>query len=90
MFLAFRFETPGALVSNPMRWILGMFRVGPLLLNTPAYEYMEYEATQTSFIEALEGRVEAEMKDGNVYIGDKLVGRTATFGECLDKLGFEW
>ena len=90
MFLAFRFETPGALVSNPMRWILGMFRVGPLLLNTPAYEYMEYEATQTSFIEALEGRVEAEMKDGNVYIGNKLVGRTATFGECLDKLGFKW
>ena len=90
MFLAFRFETPGALVSNPMRWILGMFRVGPLLLNTPAYEYMEYEATQTSFIEALEGRVEAEMKDGDVYIGDKLVGRTATFGECLDKLGFDW
>jgi hypothetical protein len=90
MFFTFRFETPGVLVSNPMRWILGMFRVGPLLLNTPAYEYMECEAVQTSFIEALEGRVEAEMKDGNVYIGEKIVGRTATFGECLDKFGFDW
>ncbi len=90
MFFTFRFETPSSLVSNPMRWILGMFRVPPLLLNTPAYEYIEFEATQTSFIEALEGRVEAEMRDGNFYIGDDLVGRTATFGECLDKLGFDW
>ena len=90
MFVTFQFETPGALVSNPMRWVLGLFRVGPLLLNTPAYEYMEYAATQTSFIEALENRVPAEMRGGEVYIGDRLVGQTTTFGECLDKLGFDW
>ena len=34
MMFIFRFDTPSALVSNPMRWILGMFRVGPLLLST--------------------------------------------------------
>ena len=90
MHISFRFETPGALVSNPIRWILGMFRVGPLLLNTPAYEQMDIVATQTSFIEALENRVPAEMRDGNVFVGDRLVGRTATFGDCLDELGFEW
>ena len=90
MYFTFQFETPGSLVSNPMRWALGLFRIGPLLLNTPAYEHMGYVATQTSFIEALENRVPAEMVDGNVFIGDKLVGRTATFGECLDEYGFEW
>lgn len=90
MLTSFRFEIPGALVSNPMRWILGMLRVGPLLLNTPAYEHMEFVATQTSFIEALENRMPAEMKDGNVYVGERLVGRTTTFGECLDKLGAKW
>ena len=90
MYFTFQFETPGSLVSNPMRWALGLFRIGPLLLNTPAYEHMGYVATQTSFIEALENRVPAEMVDGNVYIGDKLVGRTTTFGECISEYGFEW
>lgn len=91
MNFAFRFETPGALVSNPMRWIVGMLRVGPLLLSTPAYEHMSYLATQTSFIEALEKRFSAEIKDnGGVYVGDKLVGRASNFGECLDQNGFKW
>ena len=51
---------------------------------------MDIVATQTSFIEALENRAPAEMRDGNVFVGDRLVGRTATFGDCLDELGFEW
>lgn len=90
MYCAFRFETPNALVSNPMRWLLGMFKVGPLLLDTPAYEQMDYLATQTSFIEALENRYSAEMRDGSIYIGDKLVGKTSTFGDCLKQHGFTW
>ncbi|MCQ2062115.1 MAG: hypothetical protein MJY99_02110 [Fibrobacter sp.] len=90
MNFAFRFETPGSLVSNPMRWILGMLRVGPLLLNTPAYEQMGCVATQTSFIEALEGRISAEMKDNGVYVDGKLVGVAKTFGDCLDEHGFKW
>ena len=48
MLFTYRFETPSALVSNPMRWIIGMFRVGPLLLGTPTYEHMNFIATQTS------------------------------------------
>lgn len=87
---SFRFETPGALVSNPMRWILGMLRVGPLLLGTPSYEHMGYLATQTSFIEALEGRIPVEMKDGNVLVNGKIVGTSATFGDCIKQYGFKW
>ncbi|MCQ2054094.1 MAG: hypothetical protein MJY82_02230 [Fibrobacter sp.] len=91
MNFAFRFETPGALVSNPMRWIVGMLRVGPLLLSTPAYEHMSYIATQTSFIEALEKRVNAEMKDnGCIYVGDKLIGKSTNFDECLQQYGIKW
>lgn len=91
MNFTFRFDTPGALVSNPMRWILGMLRIGPLLLSTPAYEHMGYLAAQTSFIEALEKRVSAEMKnDGSVYVGDKMVGKAVTFGDCLDANKFNW
>lgn len=90
MCFSFRFETPGALVSNPMRWLLGMFRVGPLLLNTPAYENMDYVATQTSFVEALEGRVFATLKGKDICVDDKIVGRATTFGECLEQYGFKW
>ncbi|SHI77620.1 hypothetical protein [Fibrobacter sp. UWP2] len=91
MMFIFRFDTPSALVSNPMRWILGMFRVGPLLLSTPAYEHMSYIASQTSFIETLEKRVNAEIKDdGTVYVNGKLVGKSVTFGECLDARNIKW
>lgn len=55
-FFSFRFDTPGALVTNPMRWFKGLVQIGPILLNTPPYEYMEFAATQTSFVEALENR----------------------------------
>lgn len=90
VYLTFRFDAPGALVSNPMRWILGMFRVGPLLLNTPAYERMDYIATQTSFNEALEGRVFATLKGQDICVRDHIVGRATTFKECLDQFGFKW
>ncbi len=87
----FQFETPGVLAANPMRWIRSMINIGPLLLNTPAYEHISYIATQTSFIEALENRVPAEMKeDGGVYIKDELVGRHTTFGDCIEENKLEW
>lgn len=88
---SFQFETPGALATNPMRWILGMIKIGPLLLNTPAYEHMDYVATQTSFIEALENRVPAEMReDGKIYVNGQLVGENKTFGDCLNEYKFKW
>lgn len=90
MNFSFRFETPAALVSNPMRWIVGMLRVGPLLLNTPAYEYMGCFSMQTSFIEALEGRVSADMRDNGVYIGSRRVGECKTFGDCLAEYNLTW
>jgi hypothetical protein len=87
----FQFETPGVLAANPMRWIRSMINIGPLLLNTPAYEHISYLASQTSFIEALENRVPAEMKeDGGVYVKGELVGRHATFADCLKEYNLEW
>jgi hypothetical protein len=86
----FQFETPGVLAANPMRWIRSMINIGPLLLNTPAYEHISYLASQTSFIEALENRVPAEMKeDGGVYVKGELVGRHATFADCVKEHNLE-
>ena len=90
MFFTFQFETPGALVSNPMRWIIGMFRVGPLLLGTPTYEHMNFLASQTSFIEAIENRLPAEMRDGDVYVNGEIVGKSALFAECVKKCNIKW
>ena len=90
MLFTYRFETPTALVSNPMRWIVGMFRVGPLLLGTPTYEHMNFLASQTSFIEAIENRLPAEMKDGDVYVNGEIVGKSTHFSECIQKCGIKW
>lgn len=90
MLFTYRFETPSALVSNPMRWIIGMFRVGPLLLGTPTYEHMNFIATQTSFIEAIENRLPAEMRDGDVYVNGEIVGKCTLFGECVKQCNLKW
>lgn len=90
MLFTYRFETPTALVSNPMRWIVGMFRVGPLLLGTPTYEHMNFLASQTSFIEAIENRLPAEMKDGDVYVNGEIVGKSTHFSECIQKCDIKW
>ena len=90
MLFTYRFETPSALVSNPMRWIIGMFRVGPLLLGTPTYEHMNFLASQTSFIEAIENRLPAEMRDGDVYVNGEIVGKSALFAECVKKCNIKW
>ena len=90
MLFTYRFDTPSALVSNPMRWIIGMFRVGPLLLGTPTYEHMNFVASQTSFIEAIENRLPVEMRDGIVYVNDEVVGKSALFGECVKQLNLKW
>ena len=90
-YLAFRLDSPGVLVTNPMRWFNGLVQIGPVLLNTPPYEYMEFKATQTSFIEALENRATAEMKDdGFIYVNGRKVGRYMTFGDCFTENGLEW
>ncbi len=90
MLFTYRFDTPSALVSNPMRWIVGMFRVGPLLLGTPTYEHMDFIASQTSFIEAIENRLPAEIKDGDVYVNGEIVGKSTHFSECVEKCGIKW
>ncbi|MBO4712436.1 MAG: hypothetical protein J5615_00905 [Fibrobacter sp.] len=90
MLFTYKFETPSALVSNPMRWIIGMFRVGPLLLGTPTYEHMNFLASQTSFIEAMENRLPVEMRDGDVYVNGEVVGKSTLFGECVKKCGIKW
>ena len=90
MLFTYKFETPSALVSNPMRWIIGMFRVGPLLLGTPTYEHMNFLASQTSFIEAMENRLPVEMRDGDVYVNGEVVGKSTFFGECVKKCGIKW
>ena len=90
MLFTYKFETPSALVSNPMRWIIGMFRVGPLLLGTPTYEHMNFLASQTSFIEAMENRLPVEMRDGDVYVNGEAVGKSTHFGECVKKCGIKW
>lgn len=90
MLFTYKFETPSALVSNPMRWIIGMFRVGPLLLGTPTYEHMNFLASQTSFIEAMENRLPVEMRDGDVYVNGEAVGKSTLFGECVKRCGIKW
>lgn len=83
-YFSFRFDSPGVLVTNPMRWFIGLVQIGPILLNTPAYEHIEFKAAQTSFIEALENRATAEMRDdGFIYVSGIKVGKYMTFGDCL-------
>ena len=90
-YFSFRFDSPGILVTNPMRWFIGLVQVGTILLNTPAYERVEFKSSQTSFIEALENRIGAEMRDdGFIYVGGRQVGHYATFGDCLSEYGLEW
>ena len=90
-YFTFRFATPGALVTNPMRWFNGLVQIGPILLNTPAYEYVGFRAAQTSFVEALENRLTAEKNDdGYVYVNGRRVGKYASFEECIAEYGLEW
>jgi len=90
-FFSFRFDTPGMLVTNPMRWFNGLVRLGPILLDTAPYETMVFKASQTSFVEALEGRATAEKgDDGLVYVGGKPVGKNMSFGDCLKENGLKW
>ncbi|MCF0215087.1 MAG: hypothetical protein HUK21_01280 [Fibrobacteraceae bacterium] len=90
-YFTFRFDTPGALVTNPMRWFNGLVQIGPILLNTPAYEYVGFRAAQTSFVEALENRLTAEKNDdGYVYVNGRRVGKYASFEECIAEYGLEW
>ena len=90
-YFSFRFDSPGMLVTNPMRWFNGLVQIGPILLDTPPYEHMEFKAAQTSFIEALENRATAEMRDdGFVYVNGRAVGKNMTFGDCLEENGLEW
>lgn len=90
-YFSFRFDSPGVLVTNPMRWFIGLVQIGPILLNTPAYEHIEFKAAQTSFIEALENRATAEMRDdGFIYVSGIKVGKYMTFGDCLSEYGLEW
>lgn len=90
-YFSFRFDSPGMLVTNPMRWFNGLVQIGPILLDTPPYEHMEFKAAQTSFIEALENRATAEMRDdGFVYVNGRAVGKNMTFGDCLEENGLQW
>ncbi len=90
-YFTFRFDTPGALVTNPMRWFKGLVQIGPILLNTKPYEYLEFRAAQTSFVEALENRATAEKRDdGFVYVNGRPVAKYATFGDCISENGLEW
>ena len=90
-YFAFRFETPGVLITNPMRWFNGLVQVGAVLLGTPPYEHIDFRASQTSFVEALEGRETAEIgEDGYVYVNGEKVGKNMTFAECLAENGLEW
>ena len=90
-YVSFRFDTPGMLVTNPMRWFNGLVQIGPILLDTPPYEHMEFKAAQTSFIEALENRATAEMRDdGFVYVDGKKVGQNMSFDDCLAENDLEW
>lgn len=90
-YFAFSLESPGMLVTNPMRWFVGLVQIGPILLNTPPYEHIEFRAAQTSFIEALENRASAEMRDdGFIYVGGLKVGKYMTFDDCIAENGLEW
>ena len=90
-FFTFRFDTPGMLVTNPMRWFNGLVQIGPILLDTAPYEHMEFKAAQTSFMEALENRMTAEAKDdGFIYVDGKKVGQNMSFDDCLAENDLEW
>ena len=89
-YFTYRFDSPGMLITNPMRWFNGLVQIGAILLNTPPYEKIEYKACQTSFVEALENRATAEVRDGFVYVNGKQVGEYKTFGDCLAEYGLEW
>lgn len=90
-FLSFRFDSPGVLTTNPMRWFNGLVQIGPILLNTPPYESVEFKATQTSFVESLENRVSAEVREnGAVFVNGIKVGCYKTFGDCLDEFNLNW
>jgi len=90
-YMSFRFDTPGVLVTNPMRWFVGLVQLGPILLDTAPYEKIEFKASQTSFIEALENQANAEkLDDGFVYVGGRKVGEYKTFGDCLAENGLSW
>lgn len=90
-YVSFRFDTPGMLVTNPMRWFNGFVQIGPILLDTPPYEHMEFKASQTSFVEALENRINAEKRDdGFVYVNGRAVGKNMTFGDCLAENNLDW
>ncbi len=90
-YFTYRFDSPGLLITNPMRWFNGLVQLGPIFLNTPRYELIEYKASQTSFAEALENRATAEVRDdGCVYVNGRQVGKYMTFGDCLDEYGLDW
>ena len=89
-YFTYRFDSPGMLITNPMRWFNGLVQIGAILLNTPRYEKIEYKACQTSFVEALENRVAAEVRDGFVFVNGRQVGEYKTFGDCLAEYGLEW
>ena len=36
-YVSFRFDTPGMLVTNPMRWFNGLVQIGPILLENPLF-----------------------------------------------------
>ena len=90
-YFSFKFDTPSVLVTNPMRWFIGLVQIGPILLNTPPYEVFEFKSAQTSFVEALENRATAEKReDGFVYVNGRQVGKYATFGDCIAENGLTW
>ena len=90
-YFAFRFETPGVLITNPMRWFNGLVQIGAVLLGTPPYEHLTFKASQTSFVEALEGRETAEIRDdGFVYVKGRRVGQNMSFGDCIAENDLTW
>ena len=42
-YFTYRFDSPGMLITNPMRWFNGLVQIGAILLNTPRYEKIEYK-----------------------------------------------
>ena len=44
-YFTYRFDSPGLLITNPMRWFNGLVQLGPIFLNTPRYELIEYKAS---------------------------------------------
>ena len=89
-YFTYRFDSPGMLITNPMRWFNGLVQIGANLLNTPPDEKIEYKACQTSFAEALENRATAEVRDNKVFVNGRQVGEYKTFGDCLAEYGLDW